>query len=108
MSSSDLSSPIHNTKSACLPLSTIDVNTFSATLPLLTPCGFTSTINWPLFTAAGSFASTLSRWSSISLAWLAPKPGSASLWCHTKALSLVSMEEPSVASVYNFITGSAI
>jgi hypothetical protein len=37
ISSSDLSSPIHNTKSACLPLSAIDVKIFSATEPLLIP-----------------------------------------------------------------------
>ena len=70
--------------------------------------GLTSTMNWPLLTVTGSFASTLSRWSSNSFACDDPKPGSASWWCHTKALSLVSMEDPSVASVYKFITGFAI
>lgn len=71
-------------------------------------CGLTSTMLCPLVTIAGSFASTFSRWSTNSIACQDPKSGSASWWCQTKALSLFSMLEPSVASVYDLITGSTI
>jgi hypothetical protein len=40
MSSSDLSSPMHNTKPGGFPLSIILERTFSATNPLVTPCTF--------------------------------------------------------------------
>lgn len=70
-------------------------------------CGMTSTIWAPLLTVTGSFASTLSRWFYNSLACHDPKSGLANWWCQTSALSLYSLYEPSVLSVYSCITGSA-
>mmetsp|Transcript_66692 Transcript_66692/g.191677 ORF Transcript_66692/g.191677 Transcript_66692/m.191677 type:complete len:210 (-) Transcript_66692:95-724(-) len=100
MASSLRSSPMHSTKSTspnnCVTLA----STLVHATPLLTPRSFTSTCPFP-FTISTSNPNRRSlRFVDSSFACQLPKCWSASLYCHTRALPLLSMKLPCVRFTY--------
>mmetsp|Transcript_138412 Transcript_138412/g.442322 ORF Transcript_138412/g.442322 Transcript_138412/m.442322 type:complete len:214 (+) Transcript_138412:434-1075(+) len=100
MASSLRSSPMHSTKSTspnnCVTLA----STLVHATPLLTPRSFTSTCPFP-FTISTSNPNRRSlRFVDNSFACQLPKCWSASRYCHTRALPLLSMKLPCVRFTY--------